>query len=150
MRRRLLLTAVLLLPAALLSAVPSATAQIQGLRLCRALLAVDPESPNDSAAAFCRPSATVHDGSQQIPYDISVRAVVNATSVPDFYDLTISATRSGDFPRGLLYGHAELRGSQESCALDIFDSAMSNVCNGVFSSDGQFTLVVEAFNGALP
>lgn len=142
--------AALLVPVALLVQLPAASGQVQGLSTCREFLAVDPISGASTAEAFCRPTATVQDGRRRIPYEIAVRAAVTATSVPQLYDVSITADRSGDFPAGLLYGRAELRSSQESCALDVFDAVLSTTCVGMFSNDGEFVLFVEAFDGALP
>jgi hypothetical protein len=72
--------------------------------------------------------------------------------VDDLYDVRLRLTGSGDFPRDdLLFGYGQVRSTNgDVCSIDMEGIDVEVTCEDQFSSDGGFTLSLDAFSGRLP
>jgi hypothetical protein len=69
----------------------------------------------------------------------------------DLYDVQLTVSASGDYPDGFLFGQAEIRSTNgDVCILEMFSGFDSKTCEDMFSSDGTFTVFVDALSGFLP
>jgi hypothetical protein len=71
------------------------------------------------------------------------------TAGADTYDIQLNVSTFGPVPEGVVLAHAEVRSTNgDSCELTVSDTFASTTCEAMFSSDGGFTLFLEAFSGA--
>jgi hypothetical protein len=109
---------------------------------------LDPETPEPSTGS-CSAAGIIFG--PETPFGITGSAQAVRTSDPDFYDVQVTISVSGGLPEGLLYGHVEVRSTNgETCGFDVSNTFVGATCPGMFSTDGGFTIFVEAISGALP
>jgi hypothetical protein len=126
-------------------------AQVDGLSSCQRSFDLDPTTPEPNIGA-CSVTGIVFLGAgQQTFFDIAGSARAIRTSDADVYDVQVTLSASGDFPDGFLFGHGEVRSTNgDVCGFDMSGAFVGATCEGMFSSDGIFTIFVDAFSGALP
>jgi hypothetical protein len=125
-----------------------ARAQVDAFGSCDRTFDLDPATPEPSTGS-CRASGIVFGPETLFAITGSAQAV--RTSEADFYDVHVTISAPSGLPDGLLYGHVEVRSTNgETCGFDVSNDFVGSTCQGMFSTDGAFTIFVEAISGALP
>lgn len=128
-----------------------AFAQVDGFSSCQQTFDVNPETPAPSSGS-CNVTGVVFLGQgQQTFFDVVGSAQAFEGFGTDVYDVQLTLSASGDYPDGFLFGQAEVRSTNgDVCNLELFSGFDGKTCEGMFSSDGIFTVFVDALSGFLP